>query len=110
MNSIAVLSSSCIMIDSADNATHSLPVTGATRLRFTDATRNIFTIDLGQDLLGDWVVTLTWSGNAMQRGGGKRLLVNDQEAGLQVLQQIAQAKQRSGFVPVLDYHVRMHRS
>ena len=51
------------MIDSADHVTHALPVTVATRLHFTDGkTRAIFTVDLVQDLLGDWVLTQAWDG------------------------------------------------
>ncbi|NUU03555.1 WGR domain-containing protein [Herbaspirillum robiniae] len=95
------------MIDSADNATHSLPVTGATRLHFSDQARTTFTVDLGQDLLGDWILTQTWGGSR-QRGGGKRLVVDGHEAGLQMLQKIAEKKERSGYDQVHPYHVRSH--
>lgn len=96
------------MIDSADNATHSLPVTEATRLHFSDNARGTFTVDLGQDLLGDWILTQTWGGSQMQRGGGKRMVVDGHEAGLQMLQKIAQKKERNGYNQVHPYHVRSH--
>lgn len=96
------------MIDSADNATHPLPVTCGMRLHFTDATRSLFTVDLGQDLLGDWVLTLSWSGGPLP-GGGKRMVVDGHEAGLQMLQKIARQKERSGFRQVQDYLVPVQR-
>ncbi|MBP0600403.1 hypothetical protein J8I26_19995 [Herbaspirillum sp. LeCh32-8] len=92
------------MIDSADNATHPLPVTEATRLHFSDSARSTFTVDLGQDLLGDWVLTQTWNAS-QQRGGGKRIVVDGHEAGLVMLEKIARQKERSGFNQV-PYHVR----
>ncbi|MFL9924193.1 hypothetical protein PQR62_07955 [Herbaspirillum lusitanum] len=93
------------MIDSADNATHSLPVTGPTRLHFSEGLRNTFTVDLGQDLLGDWIITQSWSGLLQQRGGGKRLVVGDHETGLRMLQKIAQKKEKIGYRQVTPYHV-----
>ncbi|TWC69692.1 hypothetical protein [Herbaspirillum sp. SJZ099] len=96
------------MIDSADNATHPLPVTGATRLHFSGASRSTFIVDLGQDLLGDWILTQTWGGTQMQRGGGKRIVVDGHEAGLLMLQKIAQKKERSGYRQVHPYHVRSY--
>eukprot|EP01037_Dinobryon_pediforme_P021754 gene21754-22713_t len=72
------------MIDSADNVTHMLPVTGPMRLQFaTDATdaAPLFVAELTQDLLGDWVVTQLWSGKPQARGGGRVTVVSDQDAG-----------------------------
>lgn len=94
------------MIDSADNATHPLPVTGATRVHFSHGSRQVYTLDLRQDLLGDWVLTQTWSDTQSQRGGGKKIVVDGHEAGLAMLQKLAKLKERSGFAQVHDYHVR----
>lgn len=96
------------MIDSADNATHPLPVTEATRLHFSDDARSTFTVDLGQDLLGDWILTQTWNAAQKPRGGGRRLVVDGQEAGLVMLQKIARKKERNGYNQVHPYHVRSH--
>jgi len=88
------------MIDSADNVTHMLPVTGPMRLNFhTDQpdTARLFVADLTQDLLGDWIVTLSWTGKPQARGGGRVTVVNDQEAGFKMIQKIAQKKEKSGY-------------
>jgi len=90
----------CTMIDSADNVTHMLPVTGPMRLQFaTDATdaAPLFVAELTQDLLGDWVVTQLWSGKPQARGGGRVTVVSDQDAGFKMLQNIAQKKEKSGY-------------
>lgn len=88
------------MIDSADNVTHSLPVTGPMRLNFStdqpDAAR-LFVADLTQDLLGDWVVTQTWSATAQARGGNRITVVSDQEAGFKLIQKIANKKEKGGY-------------
>ncbi|WP_034296196.1 WGR domain-containing protein [Herbaspirillum sp. RV1423] len=88
------------MIDSADNVTHMLPVTGPMRLNFfteqPDAAR-IFIADLTQDLLGDWIVTQSWTGKPQARGGGRVTVVSDQEAGFKMIQKIAQKKEKSGY-------------
>lgn len=88
------------MIDSADNFTHMLPVNGPLRLRFLsdDAGKaREFVADLAQDLLGDWIVTLSWSGRPQLRGGGRVTVVSDQEAGFSLLQKIARKKEKSGY-------------
>lgn len=88
------------MIDSADNVTHMLPVTGPMRLNFftekADAAR-LFSADLKQDLLGDWIVTLSWTGKPQARGGGRVTVVSDQDAGFKMIQKIAQRKEKSGY-------------
>jgi len=97
------------MIDSTDHVTHDLPVTGATCLHFIHSLRGSFILDLRQDLLGDWVVTQSWSGNCVERGGGKRVMVEGQEAGLRMLRQLAEQKERGGYRQVETYHVRSER-
>lgn len=93
------------MIDSADHVTHALPVTVATRLHFSDGkTRAIFTVDLVQDLLGDWVLTQAWDG-IEGRSAVRRVVVAGHEEGLRMLQKIARHKERLGFRPVHLYHV-----
>ena len=88
------------MIDSADTVTHMLPVTGPLRLQFaaeaSDAAQ-LFIAELSQDLLGDWVVTQSWSGKPQARGGGRVTVVSDHDAGFQMLQKIAQKKEKSGY-------------
>ncbi len=88
------------MIDSTDNVTHMLPVTGPLRLQFEtdqpDAAR-VFVADLQQDLLGDWILTQLWSGKPQARGGGRRSVVSDQEAGFRLIQKIALKKEKSGY-------------
>lgn len=88
------------MIDSADNLTHMLPVSGPLRLQFLSeqaGAARMFVADLAQDLLGDWIVTLTWSGKTPLRGGGRVTVVSDQEAGFALLQKIARKKEKSGY-------------
>ena len=88
------------MIDSADNVTHMLPVTGPLRLNFfTDQPElaRLFVADLTQDLLGDWIVTQCWTGKPQARGGGRVTVVNDQEAGFKLIQKIAQKKEKGGY-------------
>jgi len=93
------------MIDSADHVTHALPVAVATRLHFSDGkSRAIFTVDLVQDLLGDWVLTQAWDG-AEGRSAVRRVVVEGHEQGLQMLQKIARHKERLGFRQVHLYHV-----
>lgn len=88
------------MIDSADNVTHMLPVNGPMRLCFTreqdDVTSN-FVAELVQDLLGDWIVRQSWSGKPQAKGGGRETLVNDQDAGFKLLQQITKKKEKNGY-------------
>jgi hypothetical protein len=88
------------MIDSADNVTHMLPVTGPMRLNFFNSqpeSARLFVADLQQDLLGDWIVTQCWSGKPQARGGGRVTVVNDQEAGFKMIQKIAQKKEKGGY-------------
>jgi hypothetical protein len=93
------------MIDSADHVTHALPVTVAMRLHFSDGkSRAIFTVDLVQDLLGDWVLTQAWDGGEM-RSAARRTVVAGHEAGLLMLQKIARHKERLGYQQVHLYRV-----
>jgi len=88
------------MIDSADNLTHMLPVTGPMRLNFASDAPDVadqFVAELSQDLLGDWIVTQFWSGKPQARGGGRVTVVSDQDAGFLLLQKIAQKKEKSGY-------------
>ena len=88
------------MIDSADNVTHMLPVTGPMRLNFASDAPDaapVFVVELLQDLLGDWLVTHSWSGKPQVRGGGRVTVVSDQDAGFQLLQKIAKKKEKSGY-------------
>ena len=88
------------MIDTADNVTHTLPVTEPMCLHLhSDLPDNapLFTADLKQDLLGDWIVTQSWGGKTDTPGGGRITVVSDQEAGFKMLQKIVQKKQKTGY-------------
>lgn len=88
------------MIDSSDNVTHMLPVTGPLHLHFLSddpEESRVFVADLTQDLLGDWVVTQLWSGKPQMRGGGRVTVVSDQEAGFALIKKITKKKEKSGY-------------
>jgi len=84
------------MIDSCDEATQPLPVTGPMRLHFASDAR-VYAAELIRDLLGDWVVTQAWGGKFSHRGGGRTVLVADEEAGFRLLQKIVKRREKRGY-------------
>lgn len=84
------------MIDSTDTVTRMLPVNGPMRLHFCSGADS-FAAELGQDLLGDWIVTQIWTGKPNARGGGKTTLVASLEAGFLLMQSIAEQYQQRGY-------------
>lgn len=85
------------MIDLNDSVTAFLPQ--PTRKQFVSGTR-IYTAILDQDLLGDWTVMQSWSGRGAQNGGGKTTLVENFDAGMKALQEIARKCLKQGYEPI----------
>lgn len=52
---------------------------------------------LGQDLLGDWVLTRMWGGRCSRRGGALRSVYPSEEAARRALLQISARRKSHGY-------------
>lgn len=84
------------MLDPADNLTPPLPVTASIRLRVIPPTRP-YSASLTVDLLGDWIVTQAWCDRDSNSGGGKTIVVENEEKGPALLQSIAKRRWQHGY-------------
>lgn len=86
------------MIDLSDNVTQPLPmpVTSSLRVNFATASR-LYSIELSQDLLGDWMVTRSWKDKNDGRVGRKQTMVESQAAGLALLDTVAKKQAKLGY-------------
>jgi hypothetical protein len=86
------------MIDHADYVTQPLamPVTSALRQTFATAKR-LYSVELSQDLLGDWMVTRSWKDKTDGRVGRKQTLVGDEAIGLALLETVARKQAKLGY-------------
>jgi hypothetical protein len=82
------------MTDPEDTATRPLPVTMPMRL-VLHAAHRIIHAELGQDLLGDWIVTHSWTGKANGKRSCKSILVANHEEGLAVLETLVRRHEKS---------------
>jgi hypothetical protein len=88
------------MIDQSDSVTRPLPmpITVALRLNFATA-RRLYSIELSQDLLGDWMVTRSWKDKVHGRVGRKQTMVENQAIGLALLDTVAKKQAKLGYRP-----------
>lgn len=84
------------MLDPTDTFTLPLPVTAAVCLRFRSAD-SACKATLAPDLLGDWIVIEAWTAPPGKRGGSKRTVVTDAQAGIAVLEGIVKRRQQRGY-------------
>lgn len=88
------------MIDQADHVTQPLPMPVTSALRVTFATtKRLYSIELSQDLLGDWMVTRSWKDKIDGRVGRKQTLVENQAIGLALLETVARKQAKLGYQP-----------
>ena len=89
------------MIDPVDDVTRSLPVATECpiRLQFS-STERTYTVILMRDLFDQWVIMQAWSGQQNTSGGGKPRLVENLDAGLVALSEIARRFEQRGLVPL----------
>lgn len=57
----------------------------------------VYRAELGQDLLDDWTVMLTWSGKGSKRGGFQVKFVSDADAGIQLLRTVIKTRELRGY-------------
>ncbi|HID82050.1 MAG TPA: hypothetical protein EYP51_06735 [Thiotrichales bacterium] len=62
--------------------------------------RRHYTLHLGQDLLGDWVLVRSWGSLDSQRGQVSRQLVGDWDKGLEALEAAHKRRHARGYQPV----------
>jgi hypothetical protein len=88
------------MIDQADHVTQPLPMPVTSALRMTFATaRRLYSVELSQDLLGDWMVTRFWKDKTDGRVGRKQTIVGDHAIGLALLETVARKQAKLGYQP-----------
>ena len=87
------------MIDPIDQVTLPLPVTthSPIRLRFASPER-LYDAVLMQDLFEDWLVIQCWSGRQTRNGGMKTTVVEDFEAGKDILDAITKRRLNRGYL------------
>ena len=54
-----------------------------------------------QDIFGQWVLLCTWGGQTRASGRYKGVLLDDRDAGLRLLEQVAAQRQRRHYQPVV---------
>jgi hypothetical protein len=88
------------MIDESDTVTQPLPIPVTSSLRLSFATpKRLYSIELSQDLLGDWMVTRSWKDKTDGRVGRKQTMVENQNVGLALLDTVARKQAKLGYTP-----------
>jgi hypothetical protein len=88
------------MIEQADDVTQPLPmpVTSALLMNFATA-RRLYSVELSQDLLGDWMVTRSWKDKEHGRVGRKQTLVENHSIGMALVDTFARKQAKLGYRP-----------
>lgn len=88
------------MIDQSDTVTQPLAIPVTCALRVNLATdKRLYSIELSQDLLGDWMVTSSWKDRQHGRVGRKQIIVDSQSAGLALLDTVTKKQAKLGYRP-----------